>query len=108
MSGLDHEALFACLSGCRIVRLLRLCLPVFFLVLGIGILAGWIFPGLPPGTGLRPMLGVVTVLFGLYRGAVFLLAPPPPRRPYGGFRDRFLGQGPGKKISNGDNESKTL
>jgi hypothetical protein len=90
------------------VRLLRLCLPVFFLVLGIGILAGWIFPGLPSGTGMRPMLGVVTVLFGLYRGAVFLLAPPPPRRPYGGFRDRFLSKGSEKKTPNGDNESKSV
>lgn len=90
------------------MRLLRLGLPIFFLVMGTGILAGWIFPGLPPGTGMRPMLGVVTVLFGLYRGVVFLLAPPPPRRPYGGFRDRFLRESSENKISNKDHESKTV
>lgn len=72
------------------MHILRLILPIFFLVLGIGILTGWIFPGLPPGSGMRPMLGIVTILFGLYRGAVFLFAPPQKRRPYGGFRKQFL------------------
>jgi len=50
------------------------------------------------------MLGAVTLLFGLYRGAVFLLAPPAPRRPYGGFREQILGEK--NKNPMGDHESK--
>ncbi|MBU1936525.1 hypothetical protein KKG05_03935, partial [bacterium] len=72
------------------MRILRLSLPILFLVFGIGILLGWIFPGLPEGTGMRPMLGLVTILFGLYRGSVFLFVPPEKRRPYGGHREKFL------------------
>jgi len=53
---------------------------------------------------MREMLGFVTLLFGLYRGAVFLFAPPVPRRPYGGFREQILGEG--NKTSAEDHESK--
>lgn len=88
------------------MRLLYLGLPIFFFVLGIGILTGWIFPGLPPGSGMRPMLGIVTILFGLYRVAVFLFTPPQKRRPYGGFRERFLGKE--SEISKGNHESKSV
>ena len=86
------------------MRLLHLILPLFFLAFGTGILFGWIFPGLPRGTGMREMLGFVTLLFGLYRGVAFLSARPAPRRPYGGFRDQILGEK--DKISAGENESK--
>lgn len=50
------------------------------------------------------MLGVVTLLFGLYRGAAFLSARPAPRRPYGGFREQILGEK--DKTSAEDHESK--
>jgi hypothetical protein len=86
------------------MRLLHLIIPVFFLAFGAGILLGWIFPGMPQGTGMREMLGIVTVLFGLYRGAAFFFAPPAPRRPYGGFREQILGKK--DKISAGEHETK--
>jgi hypothetical protein len=86
------------------MRILHLILPLFFLAFGAGILFGWIFPGLPRGTGMREMLGFVTLLFGLYRGAAFLSAPPVPRRPYGGFREQILGEK--DKTSTEDHESK--
>jgi hypothetical protein len=78
------------------MRLFHFILPFFFLALGVGILCGWIFAGLPKGTGMREMLGLVTILFGVYRGALLIFAPPAPRRPYGGFREKFLG----RKIEN--------
>ncbi len=88
------------------MRILRLSLPILFLVFGVGILVGWIFPGLPEGTGMRPMLGLVTILFGLYRGSVFLFAPPEKRRPYGGRRRKFLGRE--NETSTGNHESKSV
>ena len=89
------------------MRLFHLILPIFFLAFGIGILFGWIFPGLPAGSGMRPMLGIVTILFGLYRGAIFLFVPPQKRRPYGGFREHFL-KDTRKETSLNDHESKEI
>ena len=66
---------------------------------------GWIFPGMPEGTGMRPVLGIVTILFGVYRGATFLLVPPEKRRPYGGFRKQFLAR---ENETTEDNESKPV
>ncbi len=88
------------------MKLLRLGLPILFLVFGAGILLGWIFPGLPEGTGMRPMLGLVTILFGLYRGSVFLFVPPEKRRPYGGQRKKFLKKE--HETSTGNHESKSV
>ncbi|NIO27859.1 MAG: hypothetical protein GTO29_04805 [Candidatus Latescibacteria bacterium] len=88
------------------MHLLRLVLAVLFLSVGIGILAGWILPGLPEGSGMRPMLGIVTILFGLYRGVIFFFVPPQKRRPYGGFRKRFLDFEEKKEAPPDDDESK--
>ncbi len=90
------------------VRPLRLFLPIFFMALGIAILSGWILPGLPEGTGIRPMLGMVTILFGLYRGVVFLFVPPQKRRPYGGFRYRLPKNEEKKKTTLEDHEPKEM
>ncbi len=43
---------------------------------------------MPKETGMRPILGIVTILFGIYRSATFFLVPPEKRRPYGGFRTK--------------------
>lgn len=88
------------------MRLLRLAIPILFLIFGVGILLGWIFPGLPERTGMRPMLGWVTILFGLYRGSVFLFVKDEKRRPYGGHREKFLKRE--HETSKGNHESKSV
>jgi hypothetical protein len=71
-------------------HVLRLFLSLFFLVAGVALITGLIFPGLPEETGIRTMLGIVSILFGVYRGVIFFFVPPRKRRPYGGPRPKIL------------------
>jgi hypothetical protein len=86
------------------MRHFRLILSIFFLVLGILLLAGLIFPGLPEESGIRVMLGIVSILFGLYRGVIFFFVPPQKRRPYGGPRRKILRFENGNQTTSDTNE----
>ncbi|RPH96354.1 hypothetical protein EHM69_01430 [candidate division KSB1 bacterium] len=66
----------------------RWVLPVAFAVIGIAILSGLILTALPPSTGLRAVLGVVTILFGVYRFAASRAVRDDRRRRYGGSHKR--------------------
>lgn len=69
-------------------KAIHLCLAAFFVILGIGILAGRLLSGMPESSGIRTMLGLVLILFGAYRFVIVRFARPHTRRPYGGFRRR--------------------
>jgi hypothetical protein len=62
-------------------------LPVAFIAIGIAIFTGVMLPNLPSGTGLRLMLGLITVMLGIHR-FVASRVKLSDRRPYGGDRTR--------------------
>ncbi|MBU0508984.1 hypothetical protein KKH27_09140 [bacterium] len=64
----------------------RWLLPVVFVGIGSAIWAGLLFPSIPAGTGLRPILGIVTILMGLHRFVASRYGRPSERRRYGGDR----------------------
>ncbi len=45
----------------------RIPFAVGFVVFGIAILMGWLFPQIPSETGLRFMLGLIVIMMGIYR-----------------------------------------
>jgi hypothetical protein len=63
-------------------------LPIAFVVVGIAILAGWMFPHLPEPSGLRLILGIVTVLLGVHRFVASRTMSRANRRRFGGERQR--------------------
>lgn len=60
-------------------------MPILFSGIGIAVMTGYLFPQIPATTGLRPMLGLVFILFGVYRGLVSRMQTArEDRRRYGG------------------------
>lgn len=59
-------------------------LPIVMAAVGIAIFTGSILPQIPRSTGLRPLLGAVVILFGIYRFVAARTPRGPDRRPYGG------------------------
>jgi hypothetical protein len=64
-------------------------LPITFVVIGIAIFAGLFLDAIPSQTGLRPILGMVSVMLGVYRFAASRMPTrPSDRRRFGGQRKR--------------------
>jgi hypothetical protein len=59
-------------------------LPIVVVAVGIAIFAGIILPQIPRQSGLRPLLGAVVVLFGIYRFVASRIPRGPNNRRYGG------------------------
>ncbi len=59
-------------------------LPIAMVAVGIAIFAGVILPQIPSHTGLRALLGVVVILFGVYHFTSVRTPKGPDRRRYGG------------------------
>jgi hypothetical protein len=60
-------------------------LPIVMFAIGIAIFTGGILPQIPSGTGLRALLGLVVMLFAIYRFAAARIPPADHRRRrYGG------------------------
>lgn len=66
----------------------RWVLPIAMVAVGIAILSGLILRELPAGLGIRPMLGIITVLLGVHRFVAARSAPPRDKRRFGGERRR--------------------
>jgi hypothetical protein len=67
---------------------LRWVLPIAILAVGIAIFTGALLPQLPRGTGLRTLLGLVVMLFGIYRFAAARMQNVPSHRRFGGEHPR--------------------
>jgi hypothetical protein len=68
---------------------MRWILPIVIIAVGIAIFTGMILPQIPRETGLRPLLGIVVALFGVYRfAAARMPRPDAERRRFGGERMR--------------------
>jgi hypothetical protein len=63
-------------------------MPALFVVAGIALFMGWLLPALGGGTGLRQILGLVVILFGLQRAAQARIPRQTGRRRFGGGRRR--------------------
>ena len=64
--------------------LMHWVLPIVLVAVGIAIFAGGILLQIPRQSGLRPLLGAVVVLFGIYRFVMARTPKGPDRRRYGG------------------------
>ena len=67
---------------------MRWVLPIVMLAVGIAIFSGGILTQIPSGTGLRPLLGAVMVLFAIYRFVAARTRRVSERRRFGGERSR--------------------
>ncbi len=68
--------------------LLRWVLPIAILAVGIAIFTGALLPPIPRGTGLRTLLGLVMILFAIYRFAAARIPQALSKRRFGGKRYR--------------------
>ena len=64
--------------------LMHWVLPIVMVAVGIAIFTGSILRQIPRHTGLRPLLGTVVLLFGIYRFAASRIPRGPDHRRYGG------------------------
>ncbi len=64
--------------------LLRWVLPIAILAVGIAIFTGALLPQIPRGTGLRTLLGLVVILFAIYRFVAARIPKAPAQRRFGG------------------------
>jgi hypothetical protein len=71
-----------------VLILTRWVLPIALVAVGIAIFAGWMFPRLPEPSGLRLMLGMVSVLLGVHRFVASRSTTQSGRRRFGGDRPR--------------------
>jgi uncharacterized membrane protein YfcA len=67
--------------------IMRWVVPIVLLAVGIAIFSGGILKQIPSATGLRPLLGIVVILFAIYRFAA-VRTPRAPERRFGGERTR--------------------
>ena len=78
-------------------------MPAILVMVGIAVLTGWLFPGIPSRTHLRLLLGLIVILVGVHR---FVAArgesPPNQRRRYGGKRPRPWEEPPSDRSSSGN------
>lgn len=64
--------------------LLRWVLPIAILAVGIAIFTGTLLTLIPRGTGLRTLLGLVVILFAIYRFVAARIPQAPSKRRFGG------------------------
>jgi hypothetical protein len=64
--------------------LMHWVLPIVLVAVGIAIFTRSILPQIPRQAGLRPLLGIVVLLFGVYRFVAARMPRSADRRRYGG------------------------
>jgi hypothetical protein len=64
--------------------IVRWMLPIALVGIGIAVFSGLLWRGMPVGTGLRFMLGLICVLLGIHRFVAARSERSSGRRPYGG------------------------
>jgi hypothetical protein len=63
-------------------------LPLFFVLIGLAILSGYLITQIPDGTLLRPMMGMIVILLGVHRFVASRMKRAPRDRRFGGDRNR--------------------